>query len=212
MPLRPVVRLSRSPELAGRYSCDYYGHSVAIGLASRRRSHVRQCYTSERDLGVPFASFNALTGHRSCVPEDTACCCNSAVGTGAGYRRLSGGGLLTPSGDWDSGNPAFAISRGSSRRAAPYAWARPPVSWHAIVPFTFRVLGQPSDPEITPLISARCAGDITLRLVAQQQQSAATATDGTDLMRSPKSSELPQRPLSTAMPLDGKEKVYGSIP
>src|SRR6185437_16046689 len=69
VPLRPVVRLSRSPELAGRYSCDYYGHSVALGLASRRRSHVRQCYTSERDLGVPFASFNALTGHRSCVPE-----------------------------------------------------------------------------------------------------------------------------------------------
>jgi hypothetical protein len=56
--------------LAGRYSCDYYGHSVAIGLASRRRSHVQQRYTSERDLGIPFASFNALTGHRSCVPED----------------------------------------------------------------------------------------------------------------------------------------------
>jgi len=56
--------------LAGRYSCDYYGHSVALGLASGRRSHVRQCYTSERDVGVPFASFNALTGHRSCVPED----------------------------------------------------------------------------------------------------------------------------------------------
>ena len=55
----------------------------------------------------------------------------------------------------------------------PYAWARPPVSWHAIVPFTFRILGQPLDPEISPLISARCAGDITLRLVAQQQQSAA---------------------------------------
>ena len=36
-------------------------------------------------------------------------------------------------------------------------------------------MGQPLDPEISPLISARCAGDITLRLVAQQQQSAATA-------------------------------------
>src|SRR6185437_4849714 len=94
--------------------------------------------------------------------------------TGAGYRRLSGGGLLTPSGDWDSGNPAFAISRGSSRRAAPYAWARPPVSWHAIVPFAFRLLGQPSDPVISPLISARCAGDIALRLVAQQQRGTAT--------------------------------------
>src|SRR6516162_10066199 len=171
-PCGPALPVSR---LAGRYSCDYYGHSVALGLASRRRSHVQQRYTSERDLGVPFVSFNALTGHRSCAPEVTACCCNSAVGTGAGYRRLSGGGLLTPSGDWDSGNPAFAISRGSSRHAAPYAWARPPVSWHAIVPFTFRILGQPSDPEISPLISARCAGDITLRLVAQQQQCAATA-------------------------------------
>jgi hypothetical protein len=63
-PALPVARL------AGRYSCDYYGHSVAIGLASRRRSHVQQRYTSERDLGVPFASFNALTGHRSCAPED----------------------------------------------------------------------------------------------------------------------------------------------
>ena len=59
-----------------------------------------------------------------------------------------------------------------SRRTAPYAWARSPVSWHAIVPFTFRLLGQPLDPEISPLISARCAGDTTLRLVAQQQKRA----------------------------------------
>src|SRR2546430_2264764 len=131
----------------------------------------------------------------------TACCCNSAAGTGAGYRRLSGGGLLTPSGDWDSGNPAFAISRGSSRRAAPYAWARPPVSWHAIVPFTFRVLGQPSDPEISPLISARCAGDITLRLVAQQQISTATSPPSTDHIRPKQAPELHQRPALTSMPL-----------
>src|ERR1019366_8113207 len=36
-----------------------------------------------------------------------------AAGAGAGYRHLSGGCPLTPSGDWDSGNPTFAISRGS---------------------------------------------------------------------------------------------------
>src|ERR1039457_5540479 len=36
-----------------------------------------------------------------------------AAGAGAGYRHLSGGRSLAPSGDWDSGNPAFAISRGS---------------------------------------------------------------------------------------------------
>jgi hypothetical protein len=39
VPLRPVVRLSRSPELAGRYSCDYYGHSVAIVLAATLSAH-----------------------------------------------------------------------------------------------------------------------------------------------------------------------------
>src|SRR5215831_15915770 len=66
----------------------------------------------------------------------------------------------------------------------PYAWARPPVSWHAIVPFTFRILGQPLDPEISPLISARCAGDIALRLVAQQQQRAATSPPPVDVVRS----------------------------
>jgi hypothetical protein len=30
--------------LAGRCSCDYCGHSVAIGLVPLRRSHVRPCY------------------------------------------------------------------------------------------------------------------------------------------------------------------------
>src|SRR4029077_14411854 len=38
-PALPVARL------AGRHSCDYYGHSVALGLASRRRSHVHNCRT-----------------------------------------------------------------------------------------------------------------------------------------------------------------------
>ena len=34
---------------------------------------------------------------------------------GTGFRCLSGGCELPSSGDWDSGNPAFAISRGSPR-------------------------------------------------------------------------------------------------
>src|ERR1700722_12387499 len=41
-PCGPALPGSR---LAGRSPCDYYGHSVALGLASRRRSHVRQCRT-----------------------------------------------------------------------------------------------------------------------------------------------------------------------
>jgi len=66
-PCGPALPVSR---LAGRYSCDYYGHSVAIGLAPRRRSHVHQRCMCQRDLGVPFISFNTRTGHRSSAPED----------------------------------------------------------------------------------------------------------------------------------------------
>src|SRR5215510_432946 len=41
------------PALAGRDSCDYYGASVAIGLASRRRSHVRPCHTCRAERRRP---------------------------------------------------------------------------------------------------------------------------------------------------------------
>ena len=36
------------------------------------------------------------------------------------------------------------------------------------IPLILSNSGQPSDPEITPLISTRSAGDIALRLVAQE--------------------------------------------
>jgi len=38
------------PSLAGRDSGDYYGASVALGLAPVRRSHVRHCRTWQRDV------------------------------------------------------------------------------------------------------------------------------------------------------------------
>jgi hypothetical protein len=60
-----ALRAAFPPSSAGRDSGDYYGASVALGLAPGRRSHVRRCRTWQRDLGVPFVSFNALTGHRS---------------------------------------------------------------------------------------------------------------------------------------------------
>src|SRR6266581_1029234 len=41
-PCGPSLAVSR---LGGRYPADYCGHSVAIGLASLRRSHVRNCCT-----------------------------------------------------------------------------------------------------------------------------------------------------------------------
>src|SRR6266849_249575 len=69
VPLRPVVRLSRSPDWADVTPPTTYGHSVAVGLASLRRSHVHTAIR-QHDLGVPSISLNALTGHRSCTPED----------------------------------------------------------------------------------------------------------------------------------------------
>jgi hypothetical protein len=45
------------------------------------------------------------------------------------------------------------------RHAAPDAWARPPVCWHATVPFTFRIPGKPSDPKTPPPVHARYTGD-----------------------------------------------------
>jgi len=54
--------------------------------------------------------------------------------TGTGFGCLSGGCELASSGDWDSSNQAFAMSRGSSQRAVPDTWTRPLISWHALVP------------------------------------------------------------------------------
>ncbi len=46
-----ALRTAFPPSSAGRDSGDYYEASVAIGLASRRRSRVRPCHTSQRDVG-----------------------------------------------------------------------------------------------------------------------------------------------------------------
>jgi hypothetical protein len=153
--------------LAGRHPGDYYGHSVAIELASLRRSHVRNCRTYQRDLGVPFVSFNAPTGHRSRTPED---CRKYLLTSRQGPAPVTGvfpaGARITPSGDWASGNPTFAISRGS-----PGAPPRTPGHGHRFPgllfsPLTFRITGQPSDPKTPPPVPARYAGDTAVRLVA----------------------------------------------
>ena len=166
-----MVRLSRSPELAGRYSCDYYGHSVAIGLASRRRSHVHKCYTSERDLGVPFASLNALTGHRSCVPED--------YGMLLQFRRRDRRRLQasfrrgTCYSFWRLGlrQSSFRHITRVPQSTVPNAWTRPLVYWHAPVPVNLSDLGKPSDPGTSLRVPPGCTGDTTARLVAHWKRS-----------------------------------------
>jgi hypothetical protein len=124
---------------------------------------------AERDLGVLSVSLNAPTGHRS-LPRRIAAGAQShrAAGAGAGYRCLSGGCSITPSGDWDSGNPTFTLSRGSPG-APPLA----PERGHrfSAMLFSLAILSDPgkaSDPEISPLISARCAGDTAVHLMAHR--------------------------------------------
>ena len=60
-------------------------------------------------------------------------------GTAPAPGVISGGCDLPSPGDWDSGNQAFALSRGSPKAPSPTPGTRPLVSWHALVPFTFRI-------------------------------------------------------------------------
>ena len=63
--------------------------------------------------------------------------------------RLSGGGGVYPF--WRLGFRQFSFGHITRVFPAlrPYASARPLVCWHAIVPFTFRILSKPSDPGIS---------------------------------------------------------------
>ncbi len=85
--------------LVRRESHDYYGHSVTIGLAPHRRSRVRPCHTSERDLGASFISFNTLTGHRSMLRRLQRPMYDAVAEHGAGFGCLSGGRYFASSGD-----------------------------------------------------------------------------------------------------------------
>ena len=98
----------------------HYGHSVAIGLAPLRRSHVRLCHTSERDLGAHFVPLNILTGYRSQSWRLHRPACHADTGRGVGFRRLSDGWTIASSGDLGLGNSAvFTISRGSLNASFP---------------------------------------------------------------------------------------------
>jgi hypothetical protein len=121
--------------LSGRYPADYYGHSVALGLAPPRRSHVHTAVRTERDLGVPSVSSNALAGHRSCAPEDYGTLiAHRAAGAGTGFMCFPAGEHLH-----------LLETRIQVIRLSPYhadlpahrpcTWARPPVFCHAVFPY-----------------------------------------------------------------------------
>ena len=103
------------------------------------------------------------------APED---CSRYLYTPPQGLAPVSGvfpvGRHVAPSGDWTSGNSAFAISRGSRRLLAPYAWAREPVSMACCCPLSLSRPGQPLDPGISPPIPPYFVGDMSERLVARR--------------------------------------------
>jgi len=134
-----ALRTGLPSSLVGRDSHDYYGPSVAIGLAPGRRSRVRPCRTSERDVGVPFVSLVALTGQRSTPRRLRRVRFDPVAERGAGLRCLSGGPTVRSSGDWAIRQSSFRHITRVPRRRTSDTWACPSLCWQAIVPFTFQI-------------------------------------------------------------------------
>ena len=87
-PCGPSLAVSR---LDGRYPADSYGHSVAIGLASRRRSHVHTAIRSAR-LRCPVRLLECPDRTSLLHPGGLRRASGYHVaGAGTGFRRLSGG-------------------------------------------------------------------------------------------------------------------------
>jgi hypothetical protein len=59
-----ALRVAFPLSLVGRYSHDYYGHSVTLGLAPLRRSRIPSQMNVQSDLGSPFISLNEFITHR----------------------------------------------------------------------------------------------------------------------------------------------------
>jgi len=110
---------------------------------------------------------NTLTGHRSAPRRLHRPADETGTGCGAGFRRLSGGRAVAPSGDCGSGNPAFSLAARVPQRAVSYAWTRPLLFCHAVVPVTVSVRGKASDPGTSLRVPPGWTGDMTERLVAQ---------------------------------------------
>jgi hypothetical protein len=166
-----ALRAAFPPSPAGRDSGDYYEASVAMGLAPGRRSRVRPCRTVQRDVGVPLISFNALAGRRSaprrlCRPPSTPTQGTAPVtdvfpADGNLHPLEIGLHAIQPS-PYHAGPPsAPPLTPGPSRR----------VCWHALVPFTFRHPGKPSDPETSLRVPPGSTGDTTERLAAHKVRS-----------------------------------------
>ena len=139
-----------------------------LGIRSRNippsSSWLRRGY-SKAPRGARLISLIALTGQRSTLQRLQRPFYDAAAEHGAGLGCLSDGRAFASSGDSASGNPAFAISRGS--HDTPALTPGPTAvllacdcSVHLSDP------GKPSDPRTFLRVRPGCAGDTTGRLAA----------------------------------------------
>ena len=89
--VRFALRAAFPPSLAGRDSCDYYQTSVAIGLASRRRSHVRPCCTYRAELRRPTHLLKCPHWASPASRRLRQPMCDADTGRGTGSHRVSQG-------------------------------------------------------------------------------------------------------------------------
>jgi hypothetical protein len=152
--------------LVGRCSHDYYEHSVILrARALRGDPAFVPAVRVERDVGVPLISLIALTGQRSTLRRLQQPHYQAVAERGVGIGCRSDGRAFASSGDWDSGNPAFAISRGS--RDTPALTPEPTVAFLACdCSVHLSDPGKPSDPRTFLRVRPGCAGDTTERLAA----------------------------------------------
>ena len=120
-------------------------------MLSRRRSHVRLCRTSERDVGAPLISLNALTERRSVTLKVASVISSNRRRAGTGVTRVPADGTLHP---LEIGIQAIQLSPYHAGPSTPrsYAWTRALISWHALVPSAFRhrVSHRTQEPPFSP--------------------------------------------------------------
>ena len=107
----------------------------------------------------------ALTGQRSTLRRLRQPANDVVAEHGAGNGCLSGGRRVSSSGDWDLGNPAFAISHGSRDTTA----LTPELNIASLAcccSFHLSDPGKPLDPRTLLRVPPGCAGDTTERLAA----------------------------------------------
>ena len=153
------------PSLAGRDSCDYYQTSVAIGLASRRRSHVRPRCTCRAELRWPthlleYPHWASPTPRRLRQPMSDA---DAGRGTGSDVFPVDGGLHR-----WKLGFRQFSFHHipRVPQHLTPVRLRATTAFLACSGPLHLSDPGKPSDPRTSLQVLPGCAGDTTGRLVA----------------------------------------------